>query len=1459
MKKLRNLLTILLATMGVICLSGAFKTLSIPAMAETTENAETAELTQNTESESEETEVEEIEGETQKEPTSNPIIHTYLGDLDVSSLKMKDGAAVRLKDNTSRNGMRFTAYINKNVYNTLEQMEKSTAKRISVGYGMLIIPYDYHQNVPITVENIFGSNPEYYIDGRMQPAEGLTKISGWYHIDLPEEDFDTREKEVYCSIINIAKNQLTREFIGVAYIEYTEIDNKTGEKTVQYYMTEVEESNARSMVYVAQRAIQDTSDKAPNSTQKTWLKDNYTTCTDVGTNTPIPDRTYTYTVNHIKVDPLGREEIVETIPMPAVPLYTKAESGNTTTYTANTVSVSDTDPKGYDFYTYDGARSHLNDIVYANHKTELNYYYNEDHCDIQFSGTRCTMEIEGKQGAELSYISLNGAESFFFKIIPDVGYSHGTLTVSVDGKSVTPNNEGKYEVSLSGKANNSVIKIEATLNAGTISDQVFEDKNYESKGDQSQNFIGTLVGWFGYGKLTVDEEKGTITSNGGSLELSGDFILNALNEGYTHMVCDVSVSGGIGTLTKLETVNGSANVEKKTSIIYKKTNASLSRTDRIDLTVFKKADGTCDSLLFRGYRSLWGEGISSTAKVQLSNIKMYRSSETTSWGKFIKTTVNNQEVNTPTTNAYAAYKDGNLVIETMEDNTYFERPKASIEYDISAGVSMSFAFKYLTKGENTKAFFYHFKGVDEAHHKELTACHVDENGFSHLCVMPETVRKAAELGENTAFHFGLEKPGTAMLILANSGANKHSTFDSAGNETIHADTWGYPYSEGIFNEFLQVKDAETAKAGVEFNINMRDHHTITVEITADFDFEGFWYGNNEWSGYKAGMRQFKGVDSIKVDGEKTIWWTEITYSHAYMEKGFNIHWRDDNVGDTNSCVGTMQLRYTLAKDASVEYYAFVPQMHQAGIEVSEFLDDDGVKVERLTGVVGTIFTMPVLDTENEKTISLTVSADWDFSCLKYLFGYNEGDIVWENFAPGDESSGKYKQTITVTAVFKEGFKISYKDLPKGMTKGTIDVSIYVDNFDATGASDGDVVITEVLQTEGWTKLNATNVQKNTVFDFAAMAQNESISLYLTANFDLSKAGITYGTPDGQMVNLPDNVEKNTVDGSVVSYTTFFTYCNPEASGFRIALNYVGANFPTDAWIKIQYAFTEFKIKHANETHYTAIFEENIKQNGEKTGEKQAQLYSNQSEARFWLDTRGYSEIVGKITLTSAQKAALTAGALLYGHGWNTAGVVAVDPNEGWVESQDGSTYSYAFTYHENLESGFCIYYTNEFTGEVTVNYQLYTIKDIAARQDMWEVEQGGSALNFKSNGHIEYTSNIKEGNTGYEVRIKASVFEIAYKNGYDLVGLTFASNNLLTAHILNDKDVMVKLEEPQAVEHAMFNVSISDLYTVDENGNMTFNDMVLRFDSNELIDKDNAALGYQPVSITIENVHFGRI
>ena len=1429
-KTMKKFLAVICASIGLFCLTAAFHT------SFKSHNAA---------------------AETQNVITSSSIIKTsVLGDIDVSSLKMVDGAAVRLKDlndpntdentPTSRNGLRFTALFNKKIYNTLEELD-DYSKDISVGYGMLIVPYDYiGEHGDVTVENIFGENPKYYISGRTQAKEGLTKLSGWYHLDLPEEDGDTREKEIYCSIINIAQNQLTRQWVGVAYIEYVE------NGVAQYYMTEVKESNARSMVYVAQRAIQDTSSKAPNDDQKKWLKTHYTTYTNTS-GLSIPTKEYTYTINHILVDPLGNEEIKESKTQDAKALY--SYNAETKVYTANKVSAND--QQSYAGYTYNAETSITEDIVYANHKTALNYYYEQNHCDIQFIGEKCTIKMDGKEGKHLSYVVLDGAESFSFSIVPDVGYSSGTVTVKVDDQSVTPDNNGLYTVSLSGKEHGDVIAIKATVNAGTVSDQVFEDQNYESKGEQSQRGLGVIAGWLGFGKLTVDEDKGTITSTGGSLELSSEFIQNALEEGYTHMVCDVSVSGGIGTFKKLEMVHG------KEAATYQKVGTETSRTDRIDLTEFKDKDGTYASLMFRAYRKAFfsdAEQISSSATVQLSNIRMYKSQETADWKKYQKSIQNGEEVNTPITNAYAAYENGNLVIETMLENTFFERSNSTLAYDLAVGVSMSFAFKYLNAGNNTEAFFYHFTNT-EVEHKELSACHIDDNGFAHMCIMPETVQAAAaaiEKGEDVKFHFGLLKPASAMLILANSGTNKHSVFTENGDgtktETVVADTWGYPYGHGIYNEFLQVKDAETAKNGVEFNINMYDNHTISLEITADFDFTGFWYGNNCWEGYQAGMYQFRDVDTIEVDGKKT-YWTEIVYTHAYMDKGFNIHWREDVEGaDGSARVGTMELHYTLTKDATMEYYSFVPDSHKPGIETSEEMHD-GIKVEKLTGVEDTMFTMPVLDNKNEKTITLTVTASWDFSNLQYGAG-GKGELI--NFKPskvGDE----YKATVSVSAVFTNGFHIYYpgKSLPEGVVKATIAVSVYVENFEASSEN---VTETEVLQADGWTKYYATGVQSNTVFNFPSMPKTESISVYVTTNVPLNaKDGVlSYGTPDKQMISLQkDYVGVNTSNNEVVSYYTFFTYCNPDYEGFQIALNASDIdNFPADAWVQIQYRFTDFKIKNTENVQYTGIAEEEVAEDG--IVKQKATLHSQSSDARFWLNTSGFVEIHGTIT----SSAPLNTNVLYYGHGWDTASVIAIDPTT-VIYNNERSSWTYSFVYNDSLENGFCIYYANngenEFVGTIELTYQLFTIQDIIRRAENWSAEDGGTAPKLKANGHVEYTSVMKDG-IGYGLYIDKSVFEIAYKNGYDIIGVTFASNDTLTAHILNGKGATVELLEAGKTEHTLFYVTIQDMYEVGENGTMTFNDMKLRFDylkvssTNESTNTSEAE--NTNVTVTIENVSF---
>ena len=151
--------------------------------------------------------------------------------------------------------------------------------------------------------------------------------------------------------------------------------------------------------------------------------------------------------------------------------------------------------------------------------------------------------------------------------------------------------------------------------------------------------------------------------------------------------------------------------------------------------------------------------------------------------------------------------------------------------------------------------------------------------------------------------------------------------------------------------------------------------------------------------------------------------------------------------------------------------------------------------------------------------------------------------------------------------------------------------------------------------------------------------------------------------------------------------------------------------------------------------------------------------------------------------------------------------------------------------------------------------QKVMIEDIVERAENWSVEEGGVAPTFKKNGHVEYSSVGKSDGTGYELYIDASVFEIAYKNGYSIIGVTFASDDILTAHILNGNGAQAKLEIDGTVEHTLSNVTISDLYKQDENGNLIFEDMVFRFDYAGEIEEGAQV---PQVSVTLEHIAFIR-
>ena len=161
------------------------------------------------------------------------------------------------------------------------------------------------------------------------------------------------------------------------------------------------------MTYVAQRALQENDPNVAGC--KDWVQQYYTTYQD--TTVDIPSKQYTYTVNHILVDPLGNEKIDQDQSKVYGPININE-------------SVAVNEEQSYDGYTLDDKRTVTRDIVYANNRTELNYYYNQEHCDVIFNGTRCTMQVDGKEGEHLTYIALNtGATEFVFTVEPVVGFS----------------------------------------------------------------------------------------------------------------------------------------------------------------------------------------------------------------------------------------------------------------------------------------------------------------------------------------------------------------------------------------------------------------------------------------------------------------------------------------------------------------------------------------------------------------------------------------------------------------------------------------------------------------------------------------------------------------------------------------------------------------------------------------------------------------------------------------------------------------------------------------------------------------------------------------------------------------------------------------------------------------------------------------------------------------------------
>lgn len=216
-----------------------------------------------------------------------------------AQINMLVGASVRYYESsmTDQCGIRFSAIIDSTTYQALEDLESTEGVKVS--YGMLIAPYDYFIANEFNATTVFGVNEEkkYTWDGdTTENASEYTKIAHVTYDKLSASSQHGYENyhEIRGSLIKIKEANLTREFIGRAYIKY-ERDGVAEYKFATYKNNEVA-NNVRSIVYVSQLAI------AAQDKAAAWLQENYVTkAADIDT---------TYTVETYVGENLVKSEVV---------------------------------------------------------------------------------------------------------------------------------------------------------------------------------------------------------------------------------------------------------------------------------------------------------------------------------------------------------------------------------------------------------------------------------------------------------------------------------------------------------------------------------------------------------------------------------------------------------------------------------------------------------------------------------------------------------------------------------------------------------------------------------------------------------------------------------------------------------------------------------------------------------------------------------------------------------------------------------------------------------------------------------------------------------------------------------------------------------------------------------------------------------------------------------------------
>ncbi len=274
-------------------------------------------------------------------------------------LVMDKGAGVRLGAADGNNGIRFVLTMNKTEYGSLmEKIGTDESDLYSeISFGVVITKASYvSDEKELTVENLFGNEAvfEWKPEGAgenwtVSEGKSLVVNQTFGYLGTSEDYLD--DYVGFASLVKLNDYNLTQEFIARGYMKYTAKDGSVNYRMADYY-EDTRVNNVRSMVYVAQKAAEDPEMSEYVDTLNSLYINHET----------VQAKTVDVTVKHHKLDVHGEEICVETDAL------TGQKIGATATAT----------PLTEDGWIYDEASSTASGVVYANGKTVLDLYYNQD-------------------------------------------------------------------------------------------------------------------------------------------------------------------------------------------------------------------------------------------------------------------------------------------------------------------------------------------------------------------------------------------------------------------------------------------------------------------------------------------------------------------------------------------------------------------------------------------------------------------------------------------------------------------------------------------------------------------------------------------------------------------------------------------------------------------------------------------------------------------------------------------------------------------------------------------------------------------------------------------------------------------------------------------------------------------------------------------------------------------------